>query len=676
MKKSISLLFALMLALTINAQVFINETFDETTLPSGWTYTGEGSNSIIISSTNHAEGDPNEVAVVSSNQGYPDFNGYARIVSPACDLTGVGEFLVSFKYAMELYEAYNMFEMGIAASADDGSTWTPLWRTLFDMYIYGEVNETVSLPETMDKSNVKFCVYIWGNSQYLWYACFDDIGVSVQKENDVTVTDININDIIGIGENEVSFSVKNNGSDVVTDITAKYQFEGYEEVSQNFTTNIEPFTGADLTFDVPTDIQSLDDLTLTVNVTAVNNTTDDNESDNTLEKDLSVAWGTAQRIPMIEHFSSSSCTPCVSVNASMKTLTNNNPGKYTYVKYSTSWPSPTDTHYIPECDVKAQYYGVSGVPVIMLDGDDRGTPVSQATLDSRFNTPAIADVRGAFNIDGNTLYVTADFMSYANMSDVKAFVTVNEKVIEKNGANGESEFRHILLKMLGGVSGTDVDLKAGEYQRLEFTHDMSTTKMQDINDLEVTLWLQNLETKEVFNSHFAYEYTDHCYPVQNLILNEEDGNISVTFEVPEQGTPTGYNIYNNGVLIAENTTELSHSITVGDMNIIGVVALYEDGKTSVPVVKLNGAGDGVEETTFAENTFNIYPNPAKDYVKVSGDDINTISVYNSLGALVERIDVENNTTLIDLSGYNSGVYFINVEQNNGVSTTQKMVVTK
>ena len=664
-----------MLALTINAQVFIDESFDETGLPSGWSYAGEGNSSIIISSSNFAGGEPNEIAITSSNQGYPDFNGYARVVSPACDLTGVGDFLVSFKYGIELYEAYNMFEMGIAASADDGSTWFPLWRTLFDMYIYGEVNETVSLPEDWDKSNVKFCVYVWGNSQYLWHACFDDIGVSVQKDNDVTVTDININDIIGIGENEVSFSVKNNGSNVVTDITAKYQFEGYEEVSQNFTTNIEPFTGADLTFDVPTDIQSLDDLTLTVNVTAVNNTTDDNESDNTLEKDLSVAWGTAQRIPMIEHFSSSSCTPCVSVNASMKTLTNNNPGKYTYVKYSTSWPSPTDTHYIPECDVKAQYYGVSGVPVIMLDGEDRGTPITQATLDSRFNTPAIADVRGAFNIDGNTLHVTADFMSYANMSDVKAFVTVNEKVIEKNGTNGESEFRHILLKMLGGVSGTDVELKAGEYQRLEFTHDMSTTKMQDINDLEVALWLQDLTTKEVFNSHFAYEYTDHCYPVQNLRLIEEDGNISVTFEAPEQGTPIGYNVYNNGVLIAENTTELSHSITVGDMNIIGVVTLYEDGKTSVPVVKLNGSGDGVEETTFAENTFNIYPNPAKDFVKVSTDNgqHTTVRIYNTLGMLVEEIEMNSGEIEINVSDYKSGIYFINIS-NEEYNVTKKIVI--
>ena len=372
-----------MLALTINAQVFIDESFDETGLPSGWSYAGEGNSSIIISSSNFAGGEPNEIAITSSNQGYPDFNGYARVVSPACDLTGVGDFLVSFKYGMELYEAYNMFEMGIAASADDGSTWFPLWRTLFDMYIYGEINETVSLPEDWDKSNVKFCVYVWGNSQYLWHACFDDIGVSVQKDNDVAVTNINTADIIGIGENKVSFSVSNNGSNVVTDLSAKYQFEGYEEVSQNFSTNIDPFTSTDLTFDVPTDIQSLNDLTLTVNVTAVNNTTDDNESDNTLDKELSIAMGTAQRIPMIEHFSSSSCFPCVSVNASMKALTNDNPGKYTYVKYSTSWPSPVDTHYIPECDAKAQYYGVSGVPVIMLDGTDRGTPVSQTTLDDR-----------------------------------------------------------------------------------------------------------------------------------------------------------------------------------------------------------------------------------------------------------------------------------------------------
>ena len=173
----------------------------------------------------------------------------------------------------------------------------------------------------------------------------------------------------------------------------------------------------------------------------------------------------------------------------------------------------------------------------------------------------------------------------------------------------------------------------------------------------------------------AYEYTDHCYPVQNLKLNVENGNLSITFEAPEQGTPEGYNVYNNGTLIVEKTTELSHNITANDVNVISVVAVYADDKTSVPVVKIDGTIIGVEETAQAKNTFSIYPNPARDYVKVSGEDINSISVYNCLGALVERVEAKGNTTSISTSSYNTGVYFITVEQNNGVSTTQKMVVT-
>ncbi len=678
MKKSLSLLFALMLTLAVNAQVFLDQTFDGSSLPSGWSFGGEGKNSMIINGSNFCGGSPNEVAIAGSPQGLPDFDGAARIISPTCDLTGIGEFLFSFKHTYAT--SYASFKVAIAVSDDNASTWTDLWSQNFSGEGGGEIRQTVSIPEEMDESSIKFCVYIEGdsyvnNNTYLWIWAFDDIRALVQKNYDIAVTEIATSDIIGIGENSASFVVKNNGSKAITAFTATYQYEGYEEVTQDFTTYMAPFTTKTLTFNEATNITGFDPLKLTVSISTVNNQQDENEADNNIEKQVSIAMGTTQRIPMIEHFSSSSCPPCVSVNASMKTLTNNNPGKYTYVKYSTSWPSPTDSHYIAESNTRVQYYQVSGVPAIFTDGMDKGTPINQSTLDSRYNTPALADIRGAFNIDGNTLNVTADFMSFADMSNVRAFVTVNEKLIEKNGANGEREFRHILLKMLSGATGTALNIKAGEYQRLTFTHDMSTTKMQDINDLEVALWLQNLETGEVFNSHYAYEYTDHCYPVQNLELNVENGNLSITFEAPEQGTPTGYNVYNNGTMIAEKTTELSHNITANEVNVISVVAVYADDKTSVPVVKIDGTMIGVEETAQAENTFSIYPNPARDYVRVSGEDINTISVYNCLGALVERVEAKGNTTSISTSSYNTGVYFITVEQNNGVSTTQKMVVT-
>lgn len=674
MKKSLSLLFALMLTLAVNAQVFLDQTFDGNSLPSGWSYAGEGKNSMIINPSNFSGGSPNEVAIASANQGLPNFNGYARLVSPTCDFTGVGEFLFSFRYLLGIYSS-STFKVGIAVSDDNGSTWTDLWSQNNTSDIGPvEIRQNVSIPEEMDESNIKMSVYLHCEGSKLWIACFDDVRAMIQKENDIAVTSINVSDLIGVGENEVSFTVENNGSKAVTSLTASYQFEGYEEVSQNFSTYMAPFTTKNLTFDVPTNITGLNPIKLTVNVIAINNTTDENEADNSLEKEIGIAWGTAQRIPMIEHFSSSTCGPCVSVNTSMKSLTNNNPGKYTYTKYAVNWPGSGDNHYTAECGSRVQYYQVSGVPAMYIDGMDKGTPINQSTLNSRYDTPAIADVRGAFNIDGNTLNVTADFMSYADMN-VKAFVTVNEKVIEKNGANGEREFYHIMLKMLGGATGTALDLKAGEYQRLTFTHDMSTTKMQDINDLEVSLWLQNYETGEIFNSHYAYEYTDHCYPVQNLELNIENGNVSITFEAPEQGTPTGYNVYNNGTLVAENTNEMSFTVAAESINIISVVAMYEDDKTSVAVVKGAGTGVGVEETAQVENTFSIYPNPARDYVRVSGENINSISVYNCLGALVEKVEAKGNTTSISTSSYNTGVYFITVEQNNGVSTTQKMVVT-
>ena len=602
MKRTLSLLFALMLSLAVNAQTIFEQTFDGSSLPSGWSFGGEGKNSMLINASNFAGGTPNEAACAGSMQSLPDFNGAARVISPAYDITGISELTFIFK---QIYLFYTSYKVAIAVSDDNGSTWTDLWSQNYNGEGTTEVRQILSIPDDMNKSSVKFCVYVYGNSANLW--CVDDIMAMVQKDNDLALTSINTSDVIGLGENTASFTAINYGNSAVTTFVAQYQFEGYEEVSQTFSTYMAPFASKNFSFNVPTNIQGLDPITLAINIISVNNTDDENTDNNSLEKELTVAMGSAQRIPMIEHFSSSSCPPCVSVNTSMKTLTNNNPGKYTYTKYSTNWPSPQDAHYTAECGTRANYYGVSGVPSIFLDGMDFGAPITQSELTERYNTAAFADIRGAFSIDGTTINVIADFMSYSELNNVRAFITVNEKVIEKNGANGEKEFRHIMLKMLTGTSGKTLNIKAGEYQRVEASYNMSSlgSKLQDINDLEVSLWLQDYSTAEVFNSHYAYGYTSHCYPVRDLQLKSSGSDLNITWSAPEQGTPTGYNVYNNGTLVAENTTNLSLTIAEGPVNVISVVALYEDGKTSVPVAVLGGTTVGVEEQAEA-NSFNIY----------------------------------------------------------------------
>jgi hypothetical protein len=115
---------------------------------------------------------------------------------------------------------------------------------------------------------------------------------------------------------------------------------------------------------------------------------------------------------------------------------------------------------------------------------------------------------------------------------------------------------------------------------------MSLTNVEELNDLEVALWIQDPETKEIYNSSFAYAYTNHCYPIQNLTFNEDD-NI-LTWEAPEEGTPKSYKVFINGKLVSENSA-LSYSMTSSEETFTAeVIAVYDNDKTSVGVAKLFG----------------------------------------------------------------------------------------
>lgn len=51
----------------------------------------------------------------------------------------------------------------------------------------------------------------------------------------------------------------------------------------------------------------------------------------------------------------------------------------------------------------------------------------------------------------------------------------------------------------------------------------------------------------------------------------------------------------------------------------------------------------------------------------------TVKVYNTLGMLVEEIEINSNETEINVSDYNPGVYFFNIQTENG-NVTRKIVV--
>ena len=675
MKKTLLLTLALLLSIAVSAQnrgTLLRETFDSPEMPEGWKITGGNTQNWSLSETSFCGGDAYEMKMDYSPIFY---NGFTRLTFPKLDLTGIDSITVSFKHYVDIYTTYPS-TIGIATSSSNGMNWNVCYEKTFT--IDGQHNiSAVIANDDMNKKNVTICIFFKGDSANINAIYFDDIEVMTVEANNAKLASIDIPNNIGSGNTQVKFSVQNVGAENIKSFEAEYDIDGVK-YSQMFETDMATYDTKEFTFDQ--DIYLIPNkYDVVVNITSVNNKDDQDLSNNTMTKEVNVALGSTQRMPMIEHFSSASCAPCVNVNTIMNQLTNNNKGKYTYVKYPAKYP--TDIYNTEECVARSNYYLVSGVPNVVLDGVNLGpTSVSQYQFDNSVNTPAFVNIKGAFNINGNNINITTDIMSYVNLNKVKAFITVNEKTTTGNvGDNGETEFHHILMKMVSGVEGTDIDLKLGEHQHFEFSYDMSTTNVEEMNDLEVAVWVQNLVTGEVFNSSFLYEYTQHPYPVRNLEVTNENDNLQITWDAPEENNPTGYNIYVNNELVANNTKELSYSTTnSSDYYVVEAVALYGNKKSigiftsSFPENDEEDEEDEDDTTNVIanhENRFEIYPNPANDRLYIETEaEIENIVVYDIFGRTQNlRISESQNLRIsIDLSKLNAGIYFIKINTDKGV----------
>lgn len=672
MKKTLLFIVAILMSVSVFAQArttFISEHFDGTSAPEGWQVMGSGTSNWGISATQNAGGEANELVLVWS----PQFNGTSRMVMPAVDLTGVSSVVVSFKHALDNYTGSHT--LGIATSSDGGTTWNEGWSQNYGSSNSWTVTQNITTPD-MGNSNVQFCIFYTGNSYNInnWY--FDDIEIFSMENLDLSLNSINMISTMSAGTADVAFTVQNKGVETINQFKMAYQIDEEEPVEQVFDVTLASLATQQLTFTTPASFAP-GSYNLTVGIMEVNGGDDDDPSNNVLEKGISVALGETQKIPMIEHFSSSTCGPCVSVNTGMGNLTNANPGKFTYTKYQMNWPGNGDPYYTEEGGVRRQFYGVNAVPNVCLEGTNLGaTTVSQVQLDNAYNTPSFGDVRGSFNVSGNTITVKVDFMSFYDMTAEKAFVTVNEKVTTGNvGSNGETEFHHVFMKFLTSPSGDALNIPAGESQHFEFSYDMSSTHVEEMSDLEVSAWMQNLASHEVINSHFMYEYTDiHPYPVQNFAIEDGEGGVNLSWEAPEGGNAVAYNIYLNGELLAENltSTEYSYNCEYG-FYVFAVEALYENEMTSVKIVK---GYDYIDHTSVGETNekaFNIYPNPTNGNITVCGGSINLVEVYNICGQKVMSIETNSSSVNVNMRELTAGVYMVKVVDNNGNSTVNKVV---
>lgn len=126
----------------------------------------------------------------------------------------------------------------------------------------------------------------------------------------------------------------------------------------------------------------------------------------------------------------------------------------------------------------------------------------------------------------------------------------------------------------------------------------------------------------------------------------------------------------NKIIEDEKIIKKYHTLSIGENNLLGfhdsfilnneIWMLFPWGLLQIPLDSFT------DVTEFINEEFLIYPNPADNYIYISGIDnsLNTkIQIFNSIGSLVLSEDLVKSEK-VDISGLLSGLYFI--KYNNSV----------
>ena len=138
-------------------------------------------------------------------------------------------------------------------------------------------------------------------------------------------------------------------------------------------------------------------------------------------------------------------------------------------------------------------------------------------------------------------------------------------------------------------------------------------------------------------------------------------------------TATSYNVYSDTVVIA-TVTETTYTVTglkADTEYCFAVTAINENGESKASEqVCVKTATDGIDEFT---SSFNIYPNPVNDKLVIETEEIvKEVVVYDIYGRRQELSAVSYQPSAVDVSGLNSGVYFVKVVTEKG-ETVQRFV---
>ena len=668
MKKIYSLLIASLLAFTVFGQTYLSEDFSSGVMPPpGWTIFAF-TQQFVCAPSDSAGG----VAPECRIDGFA-YQGTLRMMSPLINMTGVSSVTLLFKHK---YDKKVSPSPTIGVATKSTGAWNTVWQMTPSSDIGPEEIQVTISNSDMNHPYFQLSFFVSGGvgNMQSWY--IDDILLMVPANFDAQLSSITVPGTI-TSPHEVGGVLQNLGNTPVTDFNVAYQaYNGLVYDTTYSGLNLGLFESAQFDFGQMW-VQPFGSHDITMWINSVNGLTDDYPSDDTAIKTITYVPNILPRKVTFEEFTSSTCGPCASFNTSFVPWCEAHPD-ITLVKYQMNWPGAGDPYYTPEGGIRRSYYGVSYVPDLFYNGTRINTDMNavQSSYDQGSNLTSYIDIASSFTITGKIIHITTDILPWDNVGDVKVLNIVIEKITTGNvGGNGETSFHHVMMDMIPDALGASVNLEYATPVQLKYDVDLSSTHVEDFNDLLVAVLVQNQASKEMLQS--AYGEQDATFsPEARLDMIYLDG-------VPLEGFDP--DTYEYEVILPEGTVfEPYMTVTTMDDGALALVnpAFQVPGTATVDVYaeNLNDTKryqvnyviyTGVDDKTLP--LVQVFPNPVSDILNVSGLKDATVKLFSANGNEVMSFTRFSGNS-IDVSSLPAGIYIMNIITPEGYVARKKIVV--
>lgn len=430
---------------------------------------------------------------------------------------------------------------------------------------------------------------------------------------------------------QTPFSVKgifkNVGSAAISNCDINYSINNGPAVTAPATVSIAKYATASVTSTATWTPSATGTYKVTVWLSNINGNVDEKGLNDSITQTVTVLDDFVVRVPLHEVFTSSTCGPCAPGNRNIdNVIFPQFPNQYSVIKYQMSWPGTGDPYTTAEGNTRRTLYGVNSIPNMQVDGGWNGNAGSytSALFNQFAGKPSFIKIESSHVINFKKVTVDVKLTPLAdyNNANMKLFVALVEKRTVKNvKSNGETEFFHVLKKMLPNASGTNVGAL----------------------------------TKGV----------DKTFP--QMVYN-----VPGNYRLPTDGQTA--NIIN---LATENSIE--------DLQNCDVVVFVQDLTTKEVYQSANSSGTvlSVDDLNASEDVIMVYPNPVSgDFTNIRFSINQTenakVTIYNAFGQVVDTIDSDMleagvNTLKINTSSYSTGIYTVKIEGGN-YAVTEKFIV--